>query len=143
MTDKKFDLLNPVSILEDFFPYDPFRTRRRGSWVNQGLQTDIKETEHSYELAINVPGVAKENIDIALENGYLTVTAEQKEEKDEENATYVRRERFYRSACRSFYVGDELKQDDIKAKMENGVLTLTVPKTAEHKEEPKKKIAIE
>jgi len=143
MLDKKYDLLNPASILEDFFPLDPFRNRRRGSWVNQGLQTDIKETDDNYELAINVPGIGKENIDIALENGYLTITAEQKEDKDEENATYVRRERFYRSACRSFYVGDELDQKDIKAKMENGVLTLWVPKTVEKKEEPKKKITIE
>jgi len=111
--------------------------------MTQGLQTDIKETDNDFELSINVPGIKKENIDVTLENGYLTITAEQKEEQNDESTTYVRRERFYRSACRSFFVGEDVQQKDIKAKMENGVLTLTVPKTIEQKEEPTQKIAIE
>ncbi|HAV19765.1 MAG TPA: hypothetical protein DCX17_01915 [Firmicutes bacterium] len=143
MVDKKFDLLNPASIFEDLFPLDPFRNRRSGNWMTQGLQTDIKETDNDFELSINVPGIKKENIDVTLENGYLTITAEQKEEQNDESTTYVRRERFYRSACRSFFVGEDVQQKDIKAKMENGVLTLTVPKTIEQKEEPTQKIAIE
>lgn len=143
MVDKKFNLLNPSSIFEDLFPLDPFRNRRSGNWMNQGLQTDIKETDKEYELSINVPGIKKENIDIALENGYLTITAEQNEESNDENVNYVRRERYYRSACRSFYVGEEVDKKDIKAKMENGVLTLAVPKVSEEKQEAKVKIEIE
>ncbi len=143
MLDNKFSLLNPGSIFEDWFPMDPFRHRRSGNWMNQGLQTDIKETANDYELSINVPGIAKENVDIALENGYLTITAEQNSESDEEKANYVRRERYYRSACRSFYVGEDIQQKDIKAKLENGVLTLVVPKTVPEKEETKHKIEIE
>lgn len=143
MINKKFDLLNPGTLFEDLFPLDPFRARRSGNWMTQGLQTDIKETEQDYELSVNVPGIPKENIDISLENGYLTITAEQKEEHDEEKTNYVRRERFYRSACRSFYVGEEVKQKDIKAKIEDGVLRLVVPKIIEKQEETKHKIAIE
>lgn len=143
MINKKFDLLNPGTLFEDLFPLDPFRVRRSGNWMNQGLQTDIKETDKEYELSINVPGIPKEHIDIALENGYLTITAEQREERDEDNANYVRRERFYRSACRSFYVGEEVKQTDIKAKVEDGVLRLSVPKIIEKPEETKHKITIE
>ncbi len=143
MVDKKFDIRNPGSIFEDLFPLDPFRNRRPGSWQHQGLQADIKETDNLVELAINVPGIRKENVDIALENGYLTITAEQEEDKEGANANYVRRERFYRTACRSFYVGEDLEQKDIKAKMEDGVLTLTFPKTPEEKVEQKRKITIE
>ena len=143
MINKKFDLLNPGTLFEDLFPLDPFRARRSGNWMTQGLQTDIKETEQDYELSVNVPGIPKENIDISLENGYLTITAEQKEEHDEEKTNYVRRERFYRSACRSFYVGEEVKQKDIKAKIEDGVLRLVVPKIIDKQEETKHKIAIE
>ncbi len=143
MLDKKFNLLTPGSIFEDLFPLDPFRNRRSGNWMTQGLQTDIKETEKTFELVINVPGIPKENVDIALENGYLTITAEQKDEHDDQTVNYVRRERYYRSACRSFYVGEDIKQPDIKAKLEDGVLTLSVPKTVPEKEETKHKIAIE
>jgi len=142
MFQKKFSLLNPGTLFEDLFPSDPFRHRRSGSMMNHGLQTDIKETDDHYELLVNVPGLTKEDIDISLENGYLSITATQKEEKEEESSNYVRRERFYRSACRSFFVGEDITQEEIKAGLDAGVLKLSIPKVSEEKVVAKQKIEI-
>ena len=96
--------------------------------------------------SMNLPGVKKEDIKAELKNGYITVSASTEnsnEEKDDEGS-YLRRERFYGSTSRSFYVGDQVREEDIKAKYENGVLTLTVPKKdAKQIEAEKKYIAIE
>jgi HSP20 family protein len=128
--DFKIKLRNPF--FEDLFPLDPFKNIRFNKWINQGLPTDIKEHEDHFEMIVNVPGISKEDVEITLENGYLTIKAEEnKETKDEDDDSYVRRERYYRSSCRSFYVGDNIEEKDISAKLENGVLTLAIPKVTE------------
>ncbi len=92
------------------------------------LKTNIKETESNYELDMEMPGYSKENIKVSLENGYLTVSAK-KETKDEgEGKRYLRKE-ISESCSRSYYVGQDVSRQDIKAKYENGILTLTVPKS--------------
>ena len=94
------------------------------------MKTDIKENENTYELTMDVPGVKKEDIKAELKDGYLTVSATtdySNDEKDKEGR-YVRRERHYGSCSRSFYVGEAVRQEDIKASFENGTLKLTVPK---------------
>lgn len=103
-----------------------------GGLTNQttAMKTDVKELDNSYELDIDLPGVKKEDVKAELKDGYLTVSAthgNQNDEKDE-NGKYIRRERYFGSASRSFYVGDQVKQEDIKAKFENGILKLSVPK---------------
>ena len=98
------------------------------------MRTDIKETDKDYQLSIEMPGFKKDEIKVALENGYLTVSAEKNEQQEEggENAKYLRKE--CRVSCqRSYYVGDQVQEEAVKAKYETGMLLLTVPK-----EEPKK-----
>lgn len=98
------------------------------------MRTDIKETDKDYQLSIEMPGFKKDEIKVALENGYLTVSAEKNEQQEEgsENAKYLRKE--CRVSCqRSYYVGDQVQEEAVKAKYENGMLLLSVPK-----EEPKK-----
>ncbi|MGN0817542.1 MAG: Hsp20/alpha crystallin family protein [Candidatus Coproplasma sp.] len=94
------------------------------------LRTNIKETESAYELDIEMPGYKKEQIKVALENGYLTVSAtkEQKEKEEGEGKRFLRKE-ISESCSRSYYVGDDISQEDVKAKYDNGILTLTVPKS--------------
>ena len=110
------------------------------------MKTDVREHEDSYEVDIDLPGFKKDEVNIELTDGYLVVAAEKgldKEHKDKEGKL-IRQERYSGSMTRSFYVGDAVKQEDIKAKMEHGVLKLTVPKV-ENKPavEEKKYIAIE
>ena len=110
------------------------------------MKTDVREHEDSYEVDIDLPGFKKDEVNIELTDGYLVIAAEKgldKEHKDKEGKL-IRQERYSGSMTRSFYVGDAVKQEDIKAKMEHGVLKLTVPKV-ENKPavEEKKYIAIE
>ncbi len=110
------------------------------------MRTDVKETKKNYKLAVELPGFNKEDIKIKLDNGFLTISAEHKEEKkDEEDGRIIRHERHFGSMSRSWYVGDEMKQEDIKAKYKDGILSLTVPKAEPKKELPEdqKYIAIE
>ena len=100
------------------------------------MRTDIRETEHSYELEIELPGFAKNEISVSLENGYLTVGAEKTEKEEQKNARYLRKE--CRVSCRrSYYVGEDVEQENVKAKYENGILALSVPKTQPKKPEPR------
>ncbi len=104
------------------------------------IRTDIKESDEGYEIEMDLPGFATEDVKAELKDGYLTVSAshsEEKEEKDEEQH-YIRKERFSGSYRRSFYVGDALTQDDIKAKFTDGVLTVAVPKIEKKAEEEEK-----
>ena len=109
------------------------------------MRTDVKEKDGSYELDIDLPGYNKEDVRAELENGYLTISASTKNDKDEkdENGKYIRRERFYGHCSRSFYVGDAVTQEEIKAKFENGILKLSIPKKEAPAVEEKKYIAIE
>lgn len=92
----------------------------------QDLKTDIKENEHDYELDLALPGYGKDEIKVALENGYLTVSASK--QKKEESNKFIRRE-ISSSTSRSYYVGSDVSQEQIKAKYDNGILRLTVPKS--------------
>lgn len=93
-------------------------------------KTDVKEVNGNYELDMELPGVKKEDINAKLENGYLTIQATQDNSRDEKDSegNYIRRERYQGSFSRSFYVGDNVKQEDINASFDQGVLRLTIPK---------------
>ncbi len=103
------------------------------------MRTDIKETENGYEMQVDLPGFDKKDIEVSLKNGYQTVNAK-KQEKEEDKNKYVRRERNY-SCSRSYYVGEGIKEEDVKARYDNGILSLTVPKDT--KEIPSGRISIE
>ena len=110
------------------------------------LRTDIKETKEGYELVIDVPGFKKDEVKVALKDGYLTVSAAKgldEEEDDKKTGRYIRRERYAGACERSFYVGDAIKQEDVKAKYEDGILRLSVPKKAAEQIESSNRIAIE
>ena len=111
------------------------------------MKTDVKETDTGYEVDIDLPGFKKEEVNASLENGYLTIRAAKrldKDEKDKKTGTYIRKERYSGSCQRSFYVGDDITEDDIKGAFKHGILRLTVPKKeAKPAVETKKYIAIE
>ncbi len=109
------------------------------------MKTDVKETETGYELDIDLPGFKKDEISAHLEDGYLTVSAAKGVDKDEKDneGRYIRRERYSGSMTRSFYVGNALTEEDIKAKYEDGILSLSIPKKDQKAVEAKKYIAIE
>ena len=105
------------------------------------MRTDIKETDAGFELTIDLPGFKKDDVQAELKDGYLTITAQtqsESEDKDEEG-TYVRKERFSGKCSRTFYVGDDIEEDDIKAKFEDGVLKIAVPKKQEQPKLEEKK----
>ena len=116
------------------FPFDDdFWGRKNplyGKNAKRMMKTDIRETDGSYELDVDLPGFKKDEIQASLENGYLTISAAKgldKDEKDKEGK-YIRQERYAGAMSRSFYVGDEVTQDEIKAKYEDGILKLSIPK---------------
>ncbi len=94
------------------------------------MKTDVKVVGDNYLLDISIPGYDKEDIKLELERGYLTVTAEQNKESNSDDEKYIRRERFYGKCSRTFYVGDNVTEDEINANYKNGILTITVPKTS-------------
>lgn len=115
-----------------------------GSLDNGLMKTDIREKDGKYILDINLPGYAKNDIKISLYNGTLTVSADHtvSNEEKSDNGKVVRRERFSGSCKRSWYVGDGIKDTDITAAYENGVLTISVPSEAKKEEPQEKQIAI-
>ena len=117
-----------------------------GKHAKNLMKTDVKEKDGNYEVAIDLPGFKKDEITAELKDGYLTISAAKgldKDEKDKEGK-YIRRERYAGSCQRSFYVGEGVKQEDLKAAFNNGILTVAVPKEAEKPaEEEKKYITIE
>lgn len=97
------------------------------------MKVDIKEKENEYEMIVDLPGFKKDEITAALNDGYLTISAAKgldKDEKDKESGKYIRKERYAGACQRSFYVGDGVKQEDIKAEFKHGILTLIIPKAA-------------
>ncbi len=91
------------------------------------LRTNIKETDTGYELEVEIPGYAKDEIKVSLDDGYLTVAAK-KEKKEEESGKHYIRKEITESCQRSFYVGTELTKEQITAKYDNGMLILSLPK---------------
>lgn len=131
---------NDFDLFEDMFS-DPFFERKE----SRLMKTDIKEKKDKYIIDVDLPGYEKENIDIEIENGYLKVTAKATKDVDEsdEDEKYIHKERFYGECSRSFYVGNDVKEEDIKASFKNGILTLCVPKEEQKKLEERKKIQID
>ena len=111
------------------------------------MKTDIKETEGGYELEMDLPGFTKDEIKVSLENGYMTISAAKgldKDEQDKKSGRYIRKERYAGSCERSFYVGEGVKQEDIKGEFKHGILKLFVPKKeVKPAVEEKKYISIE
>ena len=111
------------------------------------MKTDIRESDEGYKVEIDLPGFKKDEIQVSLENGYLTVSAEkgiEKDEKEDKKESYIHRERYSGACSRSFYVGDIVTEEDIKGEFKHGVLELFIPKNeAKPKEETKKLIQIE
>lgn len=123
---------------DEFFGLEPMFKKQAAVFKN--ISSDVKETPEGYEIDMELPGYAKEDVKAQIKDGYLTISAqheEKKEEKDEKKERYIRRERYYGKCQRSFYVGDNITEEDVKAKFENGVLTMFVPKKEQlpHQEE--------
>ena len=113
------------SLFNDFFTEPMFNVN-----TTNRMCTDIKEKDNGYELAMEVPGFDKEDSKVNLEDGYLTISAEHKtsNDKKDEEGHIIRQERYYGSAKRSFYVGDQITKEDIQAKYDKGILSIFVPK---------------
>ena len=108
------------------------------------MKTDVHEQEDHYEIDIDLPGFAKEDISLQLEEGYLTVSATKAvEDNKESKGKLIRQERFSGSMQRSFYLGENLTEEDIKATFRDGVLSLSVPKKEQQKIPEKKTIRID
>ena len=103
------------------------------------MKTDIKEKKDKYIIDIDLPGYEKEDIKMEISDGYLTVHASVNKEMDDEKGKYVRKERYVGECSRSFYVGENVKEEEIKAKFKNGTLTIEVPKKDDKKDLPEKK----
>ena len=140
------------NLFDDFFadPFGLMNTGRTdealyGKHARNMMKTDVRETENSYELDVDLPGFKKDEITVDLKDGYLTIGATKGLDKDEQdkNGKYIRRERYAGSMSRSFYVGEGVTEEDIKAKYEDGILRLVVPKKDAKAVENKKYIAIE
>ena len=145
------------NLFDDFFNEFPFyyddkaikdtEKKLYGKRASHVMKTDIKEMENGYELVVDLPGFTKDEIKASLENGYLTISAEKgldKDEQEKESGRYIRRERYAGACSRSFYVGEDIKQEDVKAEFKHGILKLFVPKKeAKPAVEEKKHIAIE
>ena len=123
------------NLFDDWFGFPEFRDLDRaekrlyGRHAGNLMKTDVREHEEGYEIDIDLPGFKKEEINLELQNGYLTVSAAKGVDKTEEKkGKLIRQERFAGAMQRSFYVGDSLTEEDIKAAFNNGVLSLTVPK---------------
>ena len=129
------------NLFDDFF--DPFwndaaleramNREARGAFGKRGanmMKTDVKQTDNGYEVDVDLPGCKKEDVQMDLSDGYLTIQAVRSHSNDEKDnkGRYVRRETFSGSCARSFYVGDAVEPEDVSAKFEDGILTISVPK---------------
>lgn len=132
------------NLLDDFFDY-PHQRRSFQPNVHEMMKTDIKDMGSVYEMTMSLPGVKKEDVKAELKDGYLTISAttSSQNDKQDSNGTYVRRERYAGACSRSFYVGKDVNQENIKAKFEDGVLKLQLPKSHEGTTESSNYIAIE
>ena len=135
------------NMLDDFFDGGFFGAHNPlyGKNAKYLMKTDIREMDDSYELAVDLPGFKKDEIHLALDHGYLTISAEKSLEKDKENekGKMLRQERYSGVMQRSFYVGEHLKEEDVKASYESGVLHIKFPKKEALKAPEKKTILIE
>ena len=136
------------SLFDDFmddFAFPSIDKKLYGKHAPHIMKTDVKENENSYEVDIDLPGFQKDEIQIQLNNGYVTVSAAKGLDKDEKDkdGKYIRRERYAGNVSRSFYVGNHVQKEDIHPKFENGILSFTVPKEQQKIENTSHYIAIE
>ena len=137
------------SLFDEFFRFPDFsgdvEKKLYGKHAAQVMKTDVHDHDDHYEIIIDLPGFKKDQINLELQNGYLTVSAAKGLDKDEktEKGRLIRQERYAGAMQRSFYVGDSVTEADVKAKFEDGVLDISVPKHDLKKIESKKYIAIE
>ena len=139
------------NVFDDFFDFpfydDRAETKLYGHHAANLMKTDIQEHEDGYTLEMDLPGFKKEEIQIELNNGYMTISAAKgldEDEKDKKSGKYIRRERYTGSCQRSFYVGEDVTEEDIKAEFKHGILKLFVPKKeAKPAVEQKKYVSIE
>ena len=135
--------------LSDFFDFGRFMpqvsSELYGKHARNLMKTDVRELDGSYELDVDLPGFKKDEVTVNLQDGYLTISAAKGLDKDEEkkNSKYIRRERYAGAMSRTFYVGDNLTQQDIKAKFEDGILKISVPKKDVQQVSQNNHIAIE
>lgn len=141
---------NLMDVFDDFDRdfFRGFRTPERmlyGKNAPHMMKTDVRETESGYELDMDLPGFKKDEIKLELNNGTLTVSTQKSVEKKDEgkDGKMLRQERYAGSMSRSFYVGDHVTEEDVKARFEDGVLRLSIPKKDAKKVEEKKTILIE
>ena len=143
------------SLFDDFmsdFPFDnrdmeKMERKLYGHHAKNVMKTDIKEVENGYEFEIDLPGFTKDEVTAELKDGYLTITASKgvdKDEQEKDTGKYIRKERYAGACERSFYVGEDVTEEDIKAQFQHGILKLFVPKKeAKPAVEQKKDISIE
>ena len=144
------------NLFDDWFDDFPFYTDKAlkntekklyGKNAGRVMKTDIKEHDNGYELIIDLPGFTKDEVKASIENGYLTISAAKgldKDEKEKDSGRYIRQERYAGACQRSFYVGETVKQEDVKAEFKHGILKLFVPKKEAKKAvEENKYISIE
>ena len=126
------------NLFDDFFS-DPFgmmvpqgRDPLYGKHAKNLMKTDVRETEGTYELDVDLPGFAKDEVNVELKNGYLTIQAAKGLDKDQSDkkGKYIRQERYAGACSRTFYVGEGVEPEDVTAKFENGILQLSIPKEA-------------
>ena len=126
---------NNFDLFDDIFNDQFFKGNE-----NKMMKTDIRESENSYTIDVDLPGYTKDNIKVDITDGYLNINAKMEENDDnEEKGKFIRRERFFGECSRSFYIGDDISEEDIKASFKNGILSLEIPKVDETKKEQEKK----
>ena len=136
--------------MRDFPFYDDEQARRaeKKLYGHRGrnlMKTDIRETDGSYELEMDLPGFTKDEVKVSLENGYLTVQAAKgldEDEQEKKTGRYIRRERYAGACERSFYVGEDVTQEEIKGEFKHGILRLSIPKKEAKPAVPEKKYIV-
>ncbi len=144
LTYKEVTIMFMPSLFDEFF-FDAPKAPRRPE-IPQIMKTDVKESENGYDLEIELPGYKKDDLQLELKDGYLNISATSKRNTDEKDnkGQYIRRERYVGTSSRSFYVGEEVTENDIKARFEDGILNVFVPKKEAQPKVPESKyIAIE
>ncbi len=139
------DWMNDSGLMNPEAFFGKTRSPLYGKHASHIMKTDIREDKDGYEIIVDLPGFKKDGIQIQLDSGYLSITATKAMDKDEKDkeGRYIRQERYSGSCTRSFYVGNAVTEEDIKAKFEDGTLRLCIPKKNPNAVESKKYIAIE
>ncbi len=139
------DLFDDLFSFPEMREFGNMEKKLYGHRAGRLMKTDVKEEENQYDVKVDLPGFAKEDINLELNDGYLTISAKKNmnNDKNDRKGRLIRQERYSGSMQRSFYVGEELTEEDIKASFKHGVLSLTIPKKEQEKIPEKKQILIE